>query len=311
MKKFFVTFLLVAAIAISSTARAAEFEMVEYSAQVKLQWLAAAGIPEAQKFLKTIDRPVFFTADNLNDFERLQRVNALYQELNYSAAIEFVREKNYRNVMDLACSLSPRAMILGDEGRRVIVGELATVSLIGDWMIDEFGTASKKNVDYETIPVEDADAMMTSADKFTGEICIIEQGLMIYLTDQQRGQMYDNIHAILKKHGGCLITSDFNQKKYFTDVAAAVYGDSAASTLYAETKALYEKVLDDKIFDEVLQDERTAMDFLAQHGLKAEKVPLFSTTPGLYCAKNFTAEQLAKVNAVAAKKYLWVITSID
>ncbi|MBR4383389.1 MAG: hypothetical protein IKP64_07510 [Selenomonadaceae bacterium] len=123
--------------------------------------------------------------------------------------------------------------------------------------------------------------------------------------------MYDNIHAVLKKHGGCMITSDFTQKKYFTDVAAALYGANAAATLYAETKAMYEKVLDDKIADEVLQDERTAMDFLAQHGLKAEKIPLFSTTPGLYCAKNFTAEQLANVNAVAAKKYLWVITSID
>lgn len=311
MKKFFVTFLLVAAVAISSTVRAAEFEMVEYSAQVKLQWLAAAGIPQAQKFLKELDRPVFFTKDNLTDFERLQHVNSLYQELNFAAAINFVREKNYSNVMDLACSLSPRAMILGDDGRKVIVGELNTVCLIGDWMVDEFGAMSKKTVDYQVIPVEDADSMTSNADNFTGEICIIEQGLMIYLDDNQRGKMYDNIHAVLKKHGGCMITSDFTQKKYFTDVAAALYGAKEAPTLYAETKAMYEKVLDDKIADEILQDERTAMDFLAQHGLKAEKIPLFSTTPGLYCAKNFTAEQLANVNAVAAKKYLWVITSID
>ena len=310
MKKFFVTLLLIAAVAISSTVRAAEFEMVEYSAQVKLQWLAAAGIPQAQKFLKEIDRPVFFTANNLNDFARLERVNSLYQELNFAAAINFVREHNYSNVMDLACSLSPRAMILGDEGRSVIVGELNTVCLIGDWMVDEFGALSKKTVDYQVIPVEDAAAMTSNADKFTGEICIIEQGLLIYLNDLQRAQMFDNIHAILKKHGGCFITSDFNQKKYFTDVAAALYGTDAP-TLYAETKAMYEKVLDDKIADGVLQDERTAMDFLTQHGLKAEKVPLFSTTPGLYCAKNFTAEQLAKVNAVAAKKYLWVITVAD
>ena len=310
MKKFFVTLVLVAAVAISSTVRAAEFEMVEYSAQVKLQWLAAAGIPQAQKFLKEIDRPVFFTADNLNDFARLQNVNSLYQELNFAAAINYVREHNYSNVMDLACSLSPRAMILGDEGRNVIVGELNTVCLIGDWMVDEFGAQSKKTVDYQVIPIEDAQAMTSNADKFTGEICMIEQGLLIYLNDLQRTQMFDNIHAILKKHGGCFITSDFNQKQYFTDVAAALYG-ADAPTLYAETKAMYEKVLDDKIADGVLQDERTAMDFLAQHGLKAEKVPLFSTTPGLYCAKNFTAEQLAKVNAVAAKKYLWVITSAD
>ena len=76
MKKFFVTILLCAALAVASTARAAEFEMVEYSAQVKLQWLTEAGIPEAQSFLKFLDRPVFFHADNLNDFERSSGLNS-------------------------------------------------------------------------------------------------------------------------------------------------------------------------------------------------------------------------------------------
>ena len=308
MKKFLAVIMF--ALMLTTTARAAEFEMVEYSAQVKLQWLAAAGIPQAQNFLNLIERPVFFHADNLNDFERLEMTNALYQELNMNAAMEFVREKNYKNVFDLACSLSPRAMILGDEGRRVVVGELQTVCLIGDWCVDEFGKKAKKNVNYDAFWLQDKKGMMTSADKFKGEICIIEQGVMIYLTPEARGQMYDNIRDVLKKHGGCLITSDFTQKKYFTDVAAALYGEENSATLYNETKAMYEKVYDDKILDDDLQDEQKSMEFLKAHGLRAVKYPIFTKTPNLYIYSKLTPEQIAKVNELSAKNYLWVITAL-
>ena len=308
MKKFLAV--IIFALMISTTARAAEFEMVEYSAQVKLQWLAAAGIPEAQKFLKLINRPVFFHADNLNDFERIEMTNALYQELNMHAAMEYVRGKNYRNVMDLACSLSPRAMILGDEGRKVVVGELQTVCLIGDWCIDEFGKKAKKNVEYTAFWLQDKAGMTTSADKLKGELCIIEQGVIIYLTDEVRAQMFDNLRDVLKKHGGCLITSDFTQKKYFTDVAAALYGEAEAEVIYAETKKMYEDVFGDKISDESLQDEAEAMEFLKTHGLIARKVPLFKTTPKLYINSKLTPAQIEKVNELAAKNYLWVITAL-
>ena len=306
MKKFLTVMMF--ALMLTTTARAAEFEMVEYSAQVKLQWLMEAGVPEAQKFLQLLDRPVFFHADNLADFERIKLTNSLYQELNFAAAIEYVRAKNYRNVVDLACSLSPRAMILGDEGRKVVVGELQTVCLIGDWCIDEFGGKSKKNVNYEVIPVEDDEILMEKTNRLKGEVCIIEQGLMIYLDDERRDKMFDNIREVLKKHGGCLITSDFCQKKYFTDTAAALYGDSAAPTIYAETKAMYEKVLDDKLADDALQDEQEAMSYLAAHGLRAEKIPLFQTTPKLYIRNKLTALQRDGVNELTAKNYLWVIT---
>ena len=308
IKKFLAVMMF--ALMISTTVRAAEFEMVEYSAQVKLQWLTAAGIPEAQNFLKLIERPVFFHADNLNDFERIEKTNALYQELNYAAAIEFVREKNARNVFDLACSLSPRAMILGDEGRKVVVGELQTVCLIGDWCVDEFGKKARKNVSYDAFWLQDKQGMMTSADKFKGEICIIEQGVMIYLADDICAQMYDNIRDVLKKHGGCLITSDFCQKKYFTDVAAALYGQENSATIYAETKAMYEKVFGDKISDETLQDEQEALDFLKAHGLHAVKYPLFTSTPKLNIFSKLTPAQIQRVKELSAKNYLWVITAL-
>ena len=311
MKKFFMTFLLIAALAISTTARAAEFEMVEYSAQVKLQWLVAAGIPEAQKFLELLERPVFFSEDNLNDFERLEMTNALFQELNYAAALNYVREKNYSNVMDLACSFSPRGMILAQDGRKVVIGELATVCLLGDYFMDECaGKKFRKNISYDSFWLQDRDGMLASAKKLKGEVCVIEQGVSIYLAKDIHAKAFENIRDLLKEHGGCLITSDFNQKKYFMDVAAALYGEAAAPTIYAETKDMYEKVFGDKIFDDALQDEQEAIEFLKTHGLHAEKVPLFTSAPNLFINAKLTPAQIQNVNELAKKNYLWVITAL-
>ncbi len=309
VKKFFATILF--ALMIVTTARAAEFEMVEYSAQVKLQWLTAAGIPEAQKFLKLLDRPVFFSEENLDDFDRIQLVNSLYQEMNFAAALEYVRANNYSNVMDLACSFSPRPMILAQDGRKVVVGELATVCLIGDYFMDECaGKKARKNISYDAFWLQDKQGMMTSADKLKGKICIIEQGVIIYLTDENRAKMFENIRDVLKKHGGCMITSDFTQKKYFTEAATALFGEENAPTLYDETKIMYEKVFDDKILDDDLQDEQEAMEFLKTHGLRAEKIPLFTSEPQLFIKDKLSPAQIQKVNELAKKNYLWVITAL-
>ncbi|MCR5834188.1 MAG: hypothetical protein K6G55_06030 [Selenomonadaceae bacterium] len=311
MKKFFLIFAVIFTVVVTSTARAAEFDMIEYSAQIKLQWLKEAGVPEAKKFLKLLNRPVFFSAQNLNDYERIRLTNALFQEMNLAAGLEYVRYNDYNNIYDLACSLSPRAMLLGDEGRRVIVGELATVALIGDWFIYDLGGKSKDIVDYETIPVQDRVAMMQYAHKFKGAVCVIEQGLMIYLNAYDRDSMFDNIRDVLKEHGGCLITSDFVQQKYFKDVAAALYGESEAEIIYKETKEMYEKVYGEKLNDDSLQDEDSAMKYLESHGLHAEKIPLFHEAPKLNVKSQLTPEQIERVNKVAAKNYLWVITAIQ
>ena len=201
-------------------------------------------------------------------------------------------------------------MILGDEGRKVNVAELQTVCLIGERFIDKFGKQAKKNVKYNVIPIEESKLLMESADKLKGEICIIEQGLMIYLDDEKRDKMFDGIRDILKKHGGCLITSDLVQKQYFTDTAAALFGAAEAPKLYNETKEMYERVLDDKINDDALQNEQEAMTYLNAHGLRAKKVPLFNSPPNLYITNKLTPAQRQNVNALATKNYLWVITAI-
>ena len=96
-----------------------------------------------------------------------------------------------------------------------------------DWMLTaqlgvtfKFGKKAKKNVAYDAFWLQDKAGMTASADKLKGELCIIEQGVIIYLTDENRAKMFENIRDVLKKHGGCMITSDFEADEQLAAIGA-------------------------------------------------------------------------------------------
>ena len=302
--------LMVFLFALFSTASAAEFEMVEYSAHVKLQWLAAAGVPEAQDFLKKLNKPNYFSEYNLKDFERIEKVNSVFQEINYYAVNNFIKTTGYKNVLDIACSYSPRVIKIVKDGGNYVGAELAAVAFAADGLAKKsLDTQLHDKFTYEEVPVESEESMLGASSNFKGEVCIVENGLMIYLTKERVDAMFRNIKKILESKGGCMITTDFAMKKYFTDTAAALYGNENAQTLYNETKEMYEKVLEDKVIDDQFTSEKQAINYLNSMGLKVEQVPLLPSDYSLYSYKHLTDEQMERVKKLVSQKYLWIITA--
>ena len=288
---------------------AAEFEMVSYSALVKLQWLANIGNPDAKKIFKTLGQAHLYDGRNLPDFERLKFLNGVYQELNYASTVEYVKNNDYKSILDIGGGYSPRALVFAREGRKYIGAELMAVAVsAAEVMPKVIGKNYPQDVFYDEVLVEDREAMLGTADEFNGRICVIENGLQIYLTEERTAEMFKLIREILVKHGGCFITTDFATKDFFKDIAAALYGEDQAQLLYDETKVMYEQLFDNKIFDDTFKNQQEAISFLTSHGLKVYQVPLLTDTSKLYCTKKLSKTQIDKLNKIAAKNYLWVIT---
>jgi hypothetical protein len=289
---------------------AAEFEMVSYSALVKLQWLSYSGQPEAKKILKTLKVTNLYDKKNLPDYERLEKLNSIYQELNYASTVEYVRNKGYGNILDIGGGFTPRAVVFARDGRKYYGAELMAVAVSAtDVMSKVLNKKDFQNVTYDEVLVEDREAMLNAADEFNGKICIIENGLMIYLTEDRATEMFKLVKEVLQKHGGCFISTDYVTKDYFKEIAAALYGEDQADLLYGETKVMYEQLFDNPIFDDTFKTQDEALKFFAAHGLKVEQVPLLTDTSKLYCLKTLTPQQVEKIKQVAAKNYLWVITA--
>lgn len=309
LKKFLVPLLIFCTI-FTAKVSAAEFDVVSYSAMVKLQWLAYSGQPEAKKILKALGKPNIYGKENLKDYDRLEKLNSVFQELNYAATVEYVRKNAYTNIMDIGGGYTPRAVVFARDGRKYIGAELAAIAISAtEIMPGVIGKKYPQDIFYDEVLVEDREAMLGTADEFNGQICIIENGLQIYLTPDRANVMFDLIHEILVTHGGCFITTDFALKDYFKDIAAALYGRNQAQILYDETKAMYEQLFDSKIYDNAFETLDDAVAFLAEHGLEVKAVPLMTDTSKLYCTKNMTPQQISEINRIAAKSYLWVITA--
>ncbi len=312
-KMFTVTVIFCATIFIfGAKSFAAELEMVSYSAQVRLQWLANVGHPEAQKISKALGKIDIFGKQNLKDYDRIEKVNGIYQEINTAGLIDFVRKNDYRNIMDIGCGYSPRGVILARDGRKYIGAELNAIAISAMQIMPGIvGKEFAKNISYEDVPVEDREAMLGTAHQFDGEICIVEHGLIQYLTMEKTDTMFTLVKEILKKHGGCYITLDFAKGNYFKEIAGAIYGYDQAQLIYEETGELYEELFGDAFYNSKFPSQADAVTFLNNHGLKVEMVPILTDFSQLYCTKNLNAAQIEKLKDIAAKKYLWVITSAD
>ena len=310
-RKIFTTAMLICAVIFLSSAKsfAAEFELVSYSAQVKLQWLANTGMPEAQNILKEIGTANIYGKKNLKDYKRLEKINGIYQELCYASTVDYVKKNDYRNIMDIGGGYTPRAIVMVNDGRKYIGAELTAVALSATQIMPKFVNAKyRTNLVYENVPVEDRDAMIGTSDTLSGKLCIIENGLQIYLTRERTDAMFTLIHEILKKHGGCFITSDFATKDMFKDISTAVYGEDSAQTLYNETKVMYENLFGAKLFDNTFTSQADALNFLKSKGFKVQQVPLVADASKLYSLKGLDAKQAEQVKKVCAKNHLWVLT---
>ena len=275
----------------------------------KLQWLANTGQPEAKKILKALNVTNLYDKQNLKDFDRLEVLNGIFQEMNYLSTVQYVQKNGYKNIMDIGGGYTPRAVIFAREGRKYIGAELMAVAVSAAEVIPQvIGKKYPQDVSYDEVLVEDREAMLGTADEFNGKICVIENGLQIYLTEDRTAEMFKLIREILVKHGGCFITTDFTTKEYFKDIATALYGESQAQFLYDETKVMYEQLFDNKIYDDTFKSQQEAIEFFQAHGLQVRQVPLLTDTSKLYCTKKLTPQQVQKINEIAAKNYLWVIT---
>lgn len=312
MKKFFALTVILCAAFSFFTAKsfAAEFELVSYSSQVKLQWLATTGDPEAQKILKQLGKANIYGERNLIDYDRLEKVNAIYQEIGYLSTVQYVQQNDYKNILDFGGGYTPRAPVFAREGRKYFGGELMAVAVSADQVMKKIVDPKyHKNIFYDEVLVEDRDAYFSAIKNFDGKVCMMDQGLMIYINQDRLAAMYENIRDVLKERGGCFITPDLSTRELFKDIAAALYGENQTQLLYNETKDMYEELFDSLINEENFDYQQEAIEFAEKElGLKVKQVPLLTDPSKLHCLKNLSKDQAEKIKQIAAKKYLWVIT---
>ena len=311
---FCITTFLVASLLSSFTARvsAAKPEpssAVSYTAPITLYWLAKAGVPEAVEYVQYIDAEKILKSENISQYERVERINKIYQEIRYASLNNFIESENYTNVLDLGCGVSPRCLYMARKGINYVGTDLSDVVEVLNFYAPNFVKDDmKKYIRFAVADAADHDEMMNAAKSLDGKICIVEDGLLMYLSRDQQKAMLKNIRDILKKNGGVFVTSDFVAGDIFMSINRTIYGDEDALVIAKETQKVYEDL--SKVFfnDTIFKTKEEAVKFIEETGLKVTMRPIFTGTPNIISIRDLNSHDIESINALMQQKLLWVIT---
>ena len=299
----------VSSICFESKTSAEKVSNSSYTAPITLYWLSKAGVPEAVEYVKYINAEKVLKIDNISQYERVEKINKIYHEIRYLSLNDFIESENYSNVFDLGCGISPRCLYMSQKNINYVGGELkAVVDILNVYAPNFIKEENLRYVKFAVADVENAAEMSNAVKGLKGKVCIVSDDLILYLSRDQQKAMLKNIRSILKKHGGCFITSDFVSGEIFMAANKAIYGDEDALILAKETQKLYEGISETLFKDTIFKTTEEAVKFIEDAGLKVEMYPLFHGKPDIRSIRDLNNRDIESINNMMQQKLLWVIT---
>lgn len=280
---------------------------VSDTAYITLDWLAESGNDMAKRLLEEVGDKAIVSQKQMEIDDSIRTVNREYQKLRYDSLNEYVMQNNYGEVMDLACGYSPRGLELASKKIKYVGCDfesvIQSISQLSNGIIEP---EKSEFLQYKSADITSNELMSEAAKSFEGPVCIMTEGLFMYLDEEEIRAAVHNIADILREKGGCFVTQDFSTKLFVTDVAEALYpGEGEA--LYATSADMYNDTSEYIMHIEFGEDSSTIIEILENEGLNIEKVALFhngenADIPGL------SPEQKERLEEVKQKEYMWVIT---
>lgn len=291
------------------------------TAKMTVYQLAATGNSDAAEIAKKLSLSFEKTQNSSSSKASPEQMAAglVMMETRYRT-IEVMAEKTGCNtVVDLPCGYTPRAKVFANKNRdyfgldlpaAIAEAEPVIMSLIDD--------EKRPRVHFCGVDATNGASLKKALKDVSGPVCITTEGLLMYFTDSETGMLCDNIHAILKEHGGCWLTADPESPLQYVLTAQPIAGErfmeimmNAKNTTQDKSDVTVGK--NSLIISPANAAEgiKNAMMFLAAHGLKAERVIIGENMPAIASLKKLSSEQAEAIKQNMKKAAYWKITAMD
>ncbi len=225
---------------------------------------------------------------------------------------------NYKNstVVDIACGYTPRALNETFKDMHYIGCDLPIVTdelgpVIGE-MCAERGIKDKE---YHSTDATNYRSLRDALNSVEGEVTILSDGLLTYLSNSELTELCTNIRRLLKEFGGQWITSDPDANPLFMAAMTAIHGEAAYEDL-VKTMDVYAEQSDTNIevqnmtvlaydFENTM---KTVTDFLRSVGLKWERVPMSDYVTEIGSLAGYSDEAKAEYIKSLENVYIWIFT---
>lgn len=177
--------------------------------------LAVAGNEDAKRMIAGLGLHDSLTkkdpSDNLvseADAKALMAGVTVAIEARYAALSRTLKNEGYKNLLDVACGYTPRAIFCKNSGISYAGLDVPVVAEELQSFADKEGLGKV----YHGGDATNAASLNAAVEGFEGEVLISCEGLLQYLSPSEFEQFLDGVRQILEKHSGAFVTSDMGVK---------------------------------------------------------------------------------------------------
>lgn len=285
-------------------------DSISKTAQVNMQMLAGLGVPEAVRMRDALG----LEGNPLEAFSRLPLARKIplciscISEILYQSANDLILEANNPTILDVACGYSPRVLLMAPQGYTYIGADLPDVTadlqarrssivpVDAEWLAG-----------YTTADATDQERMESILGGLREEITVVTQGLLSYLSEEEKLQLAEGVRGLLQRNGGCWIIPDVDPDSMLMDTFRAVLGKRATGVF----EGIY------RIVDKRVGRDRSKMgwqnageitDVLRGLGFAARRVPLWREGLELRCMERVGDAAAERLRATWAEKSSLVVS---
>ncbi len=170
---------------------------------------------------------------------------AHFAEARFRAVSRLLEEKGVTQVLELAAGLSPRGMDFAQRGVVYVEADLAESTALKREIVTAILGSLPEGLHLCSASVVDRARLLACCSPFDAgqPVAVTTEGLLRYLTFQEKTQLAANVHEILRRFGGCWITPDIHLREWAVRQTPA-YRETETATLGRDLNANYFDDLD-------------------------------------------------------------------
>lgn len=287
------------------------------TAKMTMFQLAANGDPDAVMLAEALELTRESTQDSANTTASPEQILAgvILVESRYRTMTSLAEDSGY-TLVDLPCGYTPRGIAFARKGLPYYGLDLPVVIReISEQVSAVLPPEGRELAHYREVDATNYASLEHAVADIDGEVCITTEGLLMYFTDSESGELCDNIRRILEKKGGCWYVADTESALQYFTVLRALAGERFDQIKQNAKRQTMDKsdveIGKSSLITHPVDIEGTtkrALAFLAEHGLKAERIIVADHMPELDSLSQVSPTQAQAIREGMKRCAFWKVT---
>ncbi|MEE1158384.1 MAG: hypothetical protein UHS51_03085 [Atopobiaceae bacterium] len=270
---------------------------IKDTAYTNLLMLADLGIPEAVRFRDALG----LEGNPLQSLARVPFASKIplcvstISEILYQRTNDLIDQEHNPTILDLACGYSSRVLVMAPRGYTYIGADLPVVAeeLIAKRSL-LIPDSPNLFAGYRCVDVTDDVQMQKVLAGLRERITIVTQGLLTYLTLDQKQDLMKGVWSLLERDGGCWIIPDACPDRMLPATFDAIMG-KVGSTMVQGIYRVVDKQVGRSREENGWQSIDEMTDALEGFGFSVKRVPLYRRELPLWCLDRLDSKAADKL----------------